>query len=69
MPLLAQPLISLNITHLLALWHIRWQSLFLSSPAEVKANIRTFTDIGADELILMPCIPELDQVRMLADCL
>jgi alkanesulfonate monooxygenase SsuD/methylene tetrahydromethanopterin reductase-like flavin-dependent oxidoreductase (luciferase family) len=41
----------------------------LSSPAEIKANIRAFTDIGADELILMPCIPELDQVRMLADCL
>lgn len=41
----------------------------LSSSAEIKANIQAFTDLGADELILMPCIPELDQVRMLEDCL
>lgn len=41
----------------------------LSSPAQIKANIQAFTDLGADELILMPCIPELDQVRMLEDCL
>jgi alkanesulfonate monooxygenase SsuD/methylene tetrahydromethanopterin reductase-like flavin-dependent oxidoreductase (luciferase family) len=41
----------------------------LSSPAQIKANIQAFTDLGADELILMPCIAELDQVRLLEDCL
>jgi len=41
----------------------------LSSPAEIKANIRAFKELGTDELILMPCIPELDQVHMLEDCL
>jgi alkanesulfonate monooxygenase SsuD/methylene tetrahydromethanopterin reductase-like flavin-dependent oxidoreductase (luciferase family) len=33
----------------------------------VKATIQAFTDVGADELILWPCIPELDQVDRLAE--
>ena len=39
----------------------------LSSPDAVKATIQGFADIGTDELVLMPCIPELDQVDLLAD--
>lgn len=41
----------------------------LTSPEEIRANIQAFEEIGADEFVLMPCIPELDQVRLLADCL
>jgi alkanesulfonate monooxygenase SsuD/methylene tetrahydromethanopterin reductase-like flavin-dependent oxidoreductase (luciferase family) len=41
----------------------------LSSPKAVRAGIQAFEELGTDELVLMPCIPELDQVRMLAECL
>jgi alkanesulfonate monooxygenase SsuD/methylene tetrahydromethanopterin reductase-like flavin-dependent oxidoreductase (luciferase family) len=34
----------------------------------VKASIRAFEEIGTDELVFIPCIPELDQVRLLAEC-
>ena len=32
----------------------------------VRATIRGFADVGADELLLWPCVPELDQVDRLA---
>lgn len=32
----------------------------------VRATIRGFADIGADEVLLWPCVPELDQVDRLA---
>jgi alkanesulfonate monooxygenase SsuD/methylene tetrahydromethanopterin reductase-like flavin-dependent oxidoreductase (luciferase family) len=35
----------------------------------VRAIIRAFEDIGSDELIFWPCIPELDQVDRLSDLL
>lgn len=41
----------------------------LSSPEAIRECIRGFEDLGTDELVLMPCIPELDQVQRLAECL
>jgi len=38
-----------------------------STPAALKAAIQGFEAIGADELIMWPCIPELDQVDLAAD--
>ncbi len=38
-----------------------------SSVDAVKGVIQTFIDAGADELVLWPCIPDLDQVDRLAD--
>ncbi len=38
-----------------------------TTPEAVKATIQAFAEIGADELILWPCIPELDQVDRLAE--
>ena len=32
----------------------------------VRVIIQGFTDVGADELILWPCVAELDQVERLA---
>lgn len=40
-----------------------------STPEAVRENLQAFEEIGADEVVLMPCIPELDQVHMLAECL
>lgn len=37
------------------------------SPEQVRSTIQAFADIGTDELILWPTIPELDQVARLAD--
>lgn len=39
-----------------------------SSPEALKENIRAFEAIGTDELLLMPWIPELEQVHLLAEC-
>jgi hypothetical protein len=39
----------------------------LTSPEAVKAAIRAYADVGADELVLRPCVAELDQVDRLAD--
>ncbi len=39
----------------------------LTTPDAIKAASQAFADIGADELVLNPCIPELDQVARLAD--
>lgn len=38
-----------------------------ASPEAVRDIIKAFADIGADEYILWPTIPELDQVSRLAD--
>jgi alkanesulfonate monooxygenase SsuD/methylene tetrahydromethanopterin reductase-like flavin-dependent oxidoreductase (luciferase family) len=38
-----------------------------SSPDAVRAAIQSFADAGTDELMLWPCIAELDQVSQLAD--
>ncbi|MFQ5855293.1 MAG: LLM class flavin-dependent oxidoreductase [Anaerolineae bacterium] len=38
-----------------------------SSPDAIKGAILAFADIGMDELILWPCVPDLDQVDRLAD--
>jgi alkanesulfonate monooxygenase SsuD/methylene tetrahydromethanopterin reductase-like flavin-dependent oxidoreductase (luciferase family) len=35
----------------------------------LKGAIQAYTDIGTDELILWPCIPELDQMDQIADML
>jgi alkanesulfonate monooxygenase SsuD/methylene tetrahydromethanopterin reductase-like flavin-dependent oxidoreductase (luciferase family) len=40
----------------------------LVSQDEVKATIQAYEKIGTDELLFIPCIPELDQVRLLAEC-
>lgn len=40
---------------------------FPSTVEAVQAVIKGFSEIGADELMLWPCIPELDQVQRLAD--
>jgi alkanesulfonate monooxygenase SsuD/methylene tetrahydromethanopterin reductase-like flavin-dependent oxidoreductase (luciferase family) len=41
----------------------------LTSPEAIRAEIRAYEEIGADEVLMMPCIPELDQVHRLADSL
>ena len=38
-----------------------------STPEAVKQTIENFIDIGADELILWPCIPDLEQVDLAAE--
>jgi alkanesulfonate monooxygenase SsuD/methylene tetrahydromethanopterin reductase-like flavin-dependent oxidoreductase (luciferase family) len=40
-----------------------------TTPEAVKATIQAFQDIGVDELILWPCIADLDQVDRLIDLL
>ncbi len=41
----------------------------ISSPEDVRARIKAFEELGTDELLFIPCIPELDQIRRLIDCL
>jgi alkanesulfonate monooxygenase SsuD/methylene tetrahydromethanopterin reductase-like flavin-dependent oxidoreductase (luciferase family) len=38
-----------------------------TTPEAVKACIQAFADIGTDELVLAPSIPELDQIRLLTE--
>jgi hypothetical protein len=38
-----------------------------STPEAVKGSIQAFADVGVDELVLWPCIPDLDQVDRLAE--
>lgn len=45
----------------------RIASTLPSSPEQVRAIMRAYQDTGADELILWPAIPELDQVARLAE--
>jgi alkanesulfonate monooxygenase SsuD/methylene tetrahydromethanopterin reductase-like flavin-dependent oxidoreductase (luciferase family) len=37
-----------------------------STPEALKGAIQAFADVGVDELICWPCIPDLDQVDLLA---
>nr|HET6904326.1 LLM class flavin-dependent oxidoreductase [Ktedonobacteraceae bacterium] len=39
----------------------------LTTPQAVKGAIQAYADIGVDELICWPCVPELDQVDRLTD--
>ena len=39
----------------------------LWSPQRVKDAIRNYSDIGMDEALLFPCVPELEEVDRLAD--
>jgi alkanesulfonate monooxygenase SsuD/methylene tetrahydromethanopterin reductase-like flavin-dependent oxidoreductase (luciferase family) len=38
-----------------------------STPEAIRSVIHDFTDMGVDELIIWPCIPELEQIALLAD--
>ena len=38
-----------------------------ASPEAIKGAIQAFASIGADEVILWPCIPRLDQVDRLVE--
>ncbi|HZR44870.1 MAG TPA: LLM class flavin-dependent oxidoreductase, partial [Ktedonobacteraceae bacterium] len=38
-----------------------------STPETVKSAIQAYVDVGVDELICWPCVPELDQIDRLAD--
>ena len=40
-----------------------------SSPQMIKDMIAAFADVGMDELVLKPCLAEIDQVDRLADVL
>jgi hypothetical protein len=40
-----------------------------SSPSAIKDAIAAFADVGMDELIVKPCVADLDQVDRLADLL
>lgn len=41
----------------------------LSTPDAVKGAINSFSETGADELIFWPCVPDLEQVDLLAQLL
>ena len=41
---------------------------FPATPDAIRTVVQQFTENGADEIMLWPCIPELDQVQLLADC-
>jgi alkanesulfonate monooxygenase SsuD/methylene tetrahydromethanopterin reductase-like flavin-dependent oxidoreductase (luciferase family) len=38
-----------------------------TTPAAVKTAISSFSDVGVDELVFWPCIPDVDQVNRLAE--
>ncbi|GHO94422.1 luciferase [Reticulibacter mediterranei] len=40
-----------------------------SSPEAVRTLIQAFSDLGVDEVLIGPCIPELDQIDRLADAI
>ncbi|QBD83479.1 LLM class flavin-dependent oxidoreductase [Ktedonosporobacter rubrisoli] len=40
---------------------------FPSSPEAIRSAVQGFSNSGADELILWPCIPHLDQIKRLSD--
>lgn len=42
-------------------------SFVATTPEAVQTRIQEFADIGTDELLLAPCIPELDQLHRLAE--
>jgi len=41
----------------------------LSTPSAVRSVIESFSEIGADELVLWPCVPDLEQVDLASKCL
>jgi alkanesulfonate monooxygenase SsuD/methylene tetrahydromethanopterin reductase-like flavin-dependent oxidoreductase (luciferase family) len=41
--------------------------VFPSTPEAVRTVIKGFNDIGADEVMLWPCIPQLEQIQLLAE--
>jgi hypothetical protein len=41
----------------------------LSTPSAVENAVKAFTEAGADELILWPTIPELEQVNLASNYL
>ena len=45
----------------------RTVQLILTSPEEVKATLRDHSGVGADELVFLPTVPELEQVDRLAE--
>jgi alkanesulfonate monooxygenase SsuD/methylene tetrahydromethanopterin reductase-like flavin-dependent oxidoreductase (luciferase family) len=46
----------------------QWIASSVSTTAEAtRTTIQTYADMGADELVLLPCIPDLDQVSRLAE--
>ena len=45
----------------------QFASSIASTPAALTSLIKTFEDAGADEFVLWPCIPELDQMKRLED--
>lgn len=48
--------------------HVRARSV-PTSPEALRALIEAFAAIGTDELVIWPCIPDLDQVNRLTDLL
>lgn len=38
----------------------------LSRPDEVKSALNAFSSIGADELIMWPCVAQIDQLDLLS---
>jgi alkanesulfonate monooxygenase SsuD/methylene tetrahydromethanopterin reductase-like flavin-dependent oxidoreductase (luciferase family) len=63
---------SAYIRHYYSFMESRANALSSSIPTTseaVKAVIQSFVDAGMDELILWPCIAELDQVNLLAELL
>ncbi len=45
----------------------QFASRIASTPEALKSLIKTFEDVGADELTLWPCIAELEQMQRLED--
>jgi anion-transporting ArsA/GET3 family ATPase len=41
----------------------------LSKPDDVKAAMAAFSSIGADELLMWPCVAEISQLDLLAELL
>jgi hypothetical protein len=39
----------------------------LTSPQDVAAQVRGYAEAGCDELVLLPAVPDADQVDRLAD--
>ena len=40
-----------------------------TTPEALRGLVQEFADMGVDELLLWPCIPELDQISRLEDAI
>jgi len=40
-----------------------------TTPEALRGLVQEFADMGVDELLLWPCIPELDQISRLQDAI